>query len=561
MPRVALYIISLVMGISFLMPLTAHAATVPNWNPGYIIDDAVFTNNRSMTYDQIQAFLASKLASCDTLGSKKSEYGSDRTLTRAQYAASKGVSGPFPCLKDYVENGRNTAQIIYDVANQYRINPQILIVLLQKEQGLLTDDWPWPTQYRSATGYGCPDTAACDSQYYGLTNQVSWSAKMFRSIMDANPNWYTPYVLGNNFIQYNPVSSCSGTNVTITNRATQALYNYTPYQPNSAALNNAYGGGDSCSSYGNRNFYSYFTDWFGSPRGDYCLSNLNATSVSVAFGRDVPRGPELGKFIVTSGAATRCVEVHTWQSGFGSWASHIATNASSINAADSKIEYADLDGSGIDRPVLVSYRNTSSGKVEFHTWDSTLKQWSDHITSNAPTINPVISQISFADLNGDGKDEAVLAGTANGSTSTGKIEIHVWNQGFMTWKDHYITNSSTLDPGVSQVSFADLDGDGKDEGIVIGTGNGSTSTGKIEMHVWNQGFGSWKEHVVSNSSTLDPAVSQLSFADVDGDKKDEGVLIGLKRAGSGSGNIEMHVWNQGFGSWKSHYITNQVVIQ
>lgn len=253
--------LSLVAVLSFVRPHEAYAASIQGWNAGYIIDDAVFTNSGSMTYDQIRAFLTSKIGTCDTNGSKKSEYNS--SLTRAEYATSRGVSGPFTCLKDYTENGRSAAQIIYDVANQYRINPQVLIVLLQKEQGLLTDDWPWPIQYRSATGYGCPDTAACDSQYYGLTNQLTWSAKMFRAIMDASPTWYTPYVVGTNYIQYNPNSSCGGTSVIIANRATQALYNYTPYQPNAAALANAYGGGDSCSSYGNRNFFSYFTDWFG----------------------------------------------------------------------------------------------------------------------------------------------------------------------------------------------------------------------------------------------------------------------------------------------------------
>ncbi len=52
-------------------------------------------------------------------------------------------------------------------------------------------------------------------------------------------------------------------NVNIVNLATAALYDYTPYQPNAAALAAGYGTGDSCSSYGNRNFYLYFNDWFG----------------------------------------------------------------------------------------------------------------------------------------------------------------------------------------------------------------------------------------------------------------------------------------------------------
>jgi hypothetical protein len=216
-----------------------------------------------MTVNQIQQFLNSKVPSCDTMGTQTSEYGGG---TRLQWAEAHGYSAPFTCLKDFSENGRSSAQIIYDTAQQFSINPQVLLVLLQKEQALVTDTWPISIQYRSATGYGCPDSAACDSQYYGLTNQITWSARMFRAILNNSSTWYTPKTLGNNSIQWNPSTSCGSSIVNIENRSTQALYNYTPYQPNQAALNAGYGNGDSCSSYGNRNFYLYFSDWFGGTR-------------------------------------------------------------------------------------------------------------------------------------------------------------------------------------------------------------------------------------------------------------------------------------------------------
>jgi hypothetical protein len=69
---------------------------------------------------------------------------------------------------------------------------------------------------------------------------------------------------GVNFIGYNPSASCGGTNLNIQNYATAALYNYTPYQPNAASLAAGWGLGDGCSSYGNRNFFNYYTSWFGS---------------------------------------------------------------------------------------------------------------------------------------------------------------------------------------------------------------------------------------------------------------------------------------------------------
>lgn len=243
------------------------ALSVADFNPGRIIDDSIFTDTATMNVVQIQAFLNSKVPVCDTLGAQQSEYGGG---TRSQWGLANYNQSTFICLKDYSENGKSAAQIINDAAQQYQINPQVILVLLQKEQGLVTDTWPLNLQYKTATGYGCPDTAACDSQYFGLTNQINWSAKMFRAIMNGSPTWYTPYILGTNYIQYNPDTRCGGTSVLIEDKATQALYNYTPYQPNNAVLSWKLGSGSSvssaypgCGAFGNINFFTYFNNWFG----------------------------------------------------------------------------------------------------------------------------------------------------------------------------------------------------------------------------------------------------------------------------------------------------------
>ena len=266
----------------FITSNTTYAETADDFNPGRIIDDSVFTNQNSMAPIDIQNFLNNQVPNCDTNGTQPaSEFGRP-DLTHAQYAAMVGWPGPpYTCLRNYSENGIAAAQIIYNVAQYYAINPQVLLVLLQKEQGLVTDNWPLPSQYRSATGYGCPDTSVCDSTYYGFTNQVNWAARMFRSVLNADPSWYSPYILGNNTIQWNPNASCGTSNVFIENRSTQALYDYTPYRPDQAALDAGYGAGDSCSSYGNRNFYLYFRDWFGYNSGPAAFKSPNSSTVYV----------------------------------------------------------------------------------------------------------------------------------------------------------------------------------------------------------------------------------------------------------------------------------------
>ena len=233
------------------------------FNPGRIIDDVVFFSSNTMSANDIQNFLNSKVPVCDTWHS----------------SGDPANQPPFTCLKDYRQdtpsraaesglcntyNGGNksSAQIIYDVAQSCGINPQVLLVLLQKEQLLITDTWPWNIQYQSATGYGCPDTAACDAEYYGFFNQVYNAARQFR-VYAKNPSGYGHRMGRVNNILFNPSSSCGSSPVYIQNQATAGLYNYTPYQPNAAALNNLYGTGDSCSAYGNRNFWRMFNDWFG----------------------------------------------------------------------------------------------------------------------------------------------------------------------------------------------------------------------------------------------------------------------------------------------------------
>ncbi|MFO0920845.1 MAG: hypothetical protein U0451_04205 [Candidatus Saccharimonadales bacterium] len=241
----------------------ANAVSGDQFNPGRIIDDVVFFSSNTMSASEIQNFLNSKVPVCDTW-----------------HAGRDGNNPPFTCLKDYRQDTPNrsaeagicngftagnktAAQIIYEVGVSCGVNPQVLIVLLQKEQSLITDTWPWTIQYRSATGYGCPDTAPCDAEYYGFFNQVYAAARQFRYYA-SNPSSFNYRAGRSNYILYNPNTACDGSNVYIQNQATAGLYNYTPYQPNQSALSNLYGSGDSCGAYGNRNFWRLFNDWFGS---------------------------------------------------------------------------------------------------------------------------------------------------------------------------------------------------------------------------------------------------------------------------------------------------------
>lgn len=534
-----------------LLTQTATAEPVQGWDAGNIISDSIFVNNTSMSPNQIQQFLNSKVPTCDTWGTQPSEYGGG---TRAQWGAAHNNPAPFICLKDYSEGGKSSAQIIYDSAQEFRINPQVLIVLLQKEQGLVTDTWPLTKQYRSATGYGCPDTAPCDSQYYGLTNQLKWAARMFRKIMDNVPQseWFTPYVVGNNFIRYNPDASCGGTSVTIINRATQALYNYTPYQPNGGALNAGWGTA-SCGAYGNRNFYLYFQSWFGSTRDGRCTGGHGGNVADVVF-RRINR-VDYADFVIYSGSSTGCVESHLWNQGYTSWKQHTPTIQASIDFPYTQLIYGDIDGDGSAYPIFFSLDRTGSSTIEAHVVDrNSLKRYVVHATSNRAQVDPGTSTVLVGNLNKTGKEVPILVQYQG--TGSGMIEFHEWSNGMMGWGNHIATNRAIVDPTSNAVEFADIDGDGKDEAILISYRN--TGSGMVEFHVWNPGQYSWRSHIASNMPAIDPANSKVMFADTDGDGKEEPVLVGLKN--TGSGRIEFHTWNPGFTSWKSNIASNQPVL-
>jgi len=237
--------------------MPARAVDGSQFDPGLIISDAVFFDKNSMSEAQIQAFLEARLPTCAQ---------ANGVACLPKYSENTGSEPASAKCDAYVGAPNEPAsRILYRVAQACGINPQVLIVMLQKEQGLVTNGSPTATQYRIAMGYACPDTAACDTRYYGFFNQVhsaAWQMKQYSQY----PN-DRAYRIGNVAIQYHPNAACGAPVVNIRNQATANLYNYTPYQPNAAALANLGGTGDSCSSYGNRNFWAHFNDWFGSPVG------------------------------------------------------------------------------------------------------------------------------------------------------------------------------------------------------------------------------------------------------------------------------------------------------
>ncbi len=292
---VALVIVASCVG-QLVIGSQASAADPSEFNAGRIIDDELFYNKDDMSAAAIQSFLDAHVPACDTWGTGYSGYGS---LTKAQYAQQiLGWSGPpYTCLNNYYENpttgatsfengggsfagGLSAAQIIYNAAQQYGINPKVLLVILRKEsKNLFGDSWPLKSQYTYAMGYDCPDSgpnysANCNPTKAGFYKQMTYAAKQFRLYYD-NMGSYN-YAPGRwNTILYSTDPACGTKEVYIQNYATASLYIYTPYTPNDAALY-AFPGQAPCGAYGNRNFWFMWQEWFGSTLTEEALVSVTS---------------------------------------------------------------------------------------------------------------------------------------------------------------------------------------------------------------------------------------------------------------------------------------------
>src|SRR3954454_8916474 len=249
---------------------TASAADTRLFDAGTIISDAVFFDALSMDGAAVQRFLDAKGANCTTGEMPCLKNYRQDTATQVRDAYCAGYQGA---------PQETAAAIIAKVGASCGISPRALLVLLQKEQSLVTRTAPTVYAYRNATGFACPDTASCNPVFSGFVSQVYFAARQYqRYRIDAKSFRYKAGRI--NTIQWHPDRACGTTDVFIANQATAGLYNYTPYRPNPAALNAGYAAvpesdpasaaaprsapASACAAYGNRNFWNYFTDWFGS---------------------------------------------------------------------------------------------------------------------------------------------------------------------------------------------------------------------------------------------------------------------------------------------------------
>ena len=127
-------------------------------------------------------------------------------------------------LAEIEYGGDLISQIIHDSSATYNINVQVILVTLQKENGLISDQNPSQSKLDHAMGYGSPSN---------IRDQIQDGTACFRNHYNNAPAMPYIYPIGSTASQsinyYDSTDGLQQVRVKINNAATYSLYKYTNY--------------------------------------------------------------------------------------------------------------------------------------------------------------------------------------------------------------------------------------------------------------------------------------------------------------------------------------------
>ncbi len=253
------------------------------FNPNLLIPDDRFVDTQTLGgAEGIQKFFEIK-------GSVLANTSPD-FLTKLREPGDVNLKSRLPDPRPNLGRLRTAAELVYDAATSAGLNPQVILVTLQKEQSLIDGIFSTEVRLQGALdrslGFGCPDEGGCSDIFLGFYHQlfgnfdasdnryIGMPSSLVRSfyfesggvrvgrgpMVDANNNAYgngnriRTARMGDTITientQGGPNNAPSAQVVTLSNFATTALYRYTPHVYN-----------------GNYNFTKFFTAWFRYPNG------------------------------------------------------------------------------------------------------------------------------------------------------------------------------------------------------------------------------------------------------------------------------------------------------
>ena len=262
--------LNLLLLVLLLFPGGLARSQTDGFDPGFLISDERFGNYEAFAGPEaIQRFLELK----GSVLANTSEEFLKKLKEPADVALKQKLEDPRPNLGRL----RTAAELIYDAAQRAKINPQVILATLQKEQSLISSSTErLQRRLDRALGYACPDSGVCGdlflSFYFQLFGNVDKEGNRYLgAVRSLSKSFYTPSgrgpmvdSAGRTFgsspkiktakvgdtitvdnTQGAPYFASATQQVVLKNAATAALYRYTPHVYN-----------------GNYNFWKFFTEWF-----------------------------------------------------------------------------------------------------------------------------------------------------------------------------------------------------------------------------------------------------------------------------------------------------------
>ncbi len=166
--------------------------------PNRLVDDAVFEDVGYLSAEDVQAFF------------EETPYRGSRSF-----------------LADFKPGGVAASKALVEGARARGINPLILLVKLQVETGIVSKtERPSERLVDRALGCACPDNAPCDPAKQGFAAQVDCAASVFRRYLDDLDEDGSTI---SGWAVEETKETLDEVKVTPANRATAALYTYTPW--------------------------------------------------------------------------------------------------------------------------------------------------------------------------------------------------------------------------------------------------------------------------------------------------------------------------------------------
>lgn len=259
-------LISIVFIFSALINVKFAAAAepvLPGFDPNKLIDDRVFSDTSTFGGSEgIQKFLEDKNS---VLANTSQDF-----LAKLREPTSTTLKESVEDPRAKLSKTRTAAELIWDASQSSGLNPQVILLKLNKEQSLITGRQNSTTEQLQraldfSMGFGCPDTQPCGELYRGFYFQLFGNVDAennrylgaAKSLMKSfsTPGGRGPFyngatskvgdtiTLGNTLGGYEGVQAQQ--TITLSNAATAALYRYTPHVFN-----------------GNYNFWRFYVTWF-----------------------------------------------------------------------------------------------------------------------------------------------------------------------------------------------------------------------------------------------------------------------------------------------------------